>query len=90
MRKSGRVGNDFVASAYRKEHWRARAETSICPTGVRVRHCLWATIYIRKSRGRVDGWPTVLKGTKNKDQFIPGKGRVFKEAEQVPIASPGS
>lgn len=29
MRKSGRVGNDFVASAYRKEHWRARAETSI-------------------------------------------------------------
>lgn len=56
MRKSGKVGNDFVASAYRKEHWRARAETSICPTGVRVRHCLWATVYIRKSQGRVGRW----------------------------------
>lgn len=25
---SGKVGNDFITSAYRKEHWRARAETS--------------------------------------------------------------
>lgn len=64
-----------------------------CPTGMWVRHCLWATVYIRKSQGRVDGWPMVHKGTKNKDQFLQRKGNVVKKAymvEQIPRASPGS
>lgn len=38
------AGSEFIASAYRKEHWRAT-----CPAGVWVRRCLWATVYIRKS-----------------------------------------
>lgn len=51
-----------------------------CPAGVWVKPCLWATVYIRKSQGRGDDWPTACKGTKDKDQSLQREGNTVKEA----------